>query len=132
MSSRRSLALPLLLALLAASGGCGGDQESPGSGTAGGSASDTASSSGGDTVRVVMRDILFVPEKVTARVGQTVRWTNEDSVPHDVSAEKGADFKSKALSKGETYEAKVTKTGTIGYVCTIHPSQRGTITVVKQ
>jgi plastocyanin len=59
-----------------------------------------------------------------------VRWTNEDSVPHDVKATKGADFESEELKKGDTYEAKVTKTGTIGYVCTIHPSQRGTISVV--
>ena len=70
-----------------------------------------------------MKDILFVPEKVTARVGQTVRWTNEDDVEHTVKASKGADFESKTLSKGETYAAKLTKTGTIDYVCTIHPSQ---------
>ena len=79
-----------------------------------------------------MKDILFVPEKVTARVGQSVRWTNEDDVQHTVKASKGADFESKTLSKGDTYEAKLSKTGTIDYVCTIHPSQRGTITVVAQ
>lgn len=111
--------------------GCG-EKESPGSGTAGGTATDPASASGGDTVKVAMKDILFVPEKVTARVGQTVRWNNEDDIAHTVKAEKGADFESKSLSKGDTYDAKLTKTGTIDYVCTIHPSQRGTITVVAQ
>ena len=79
-----------------------------------------------------MKNILFVPEKITARVGQTVRWTNKDDVQHTVKAEKGAGFASKKLSKGDTYEAKLTKTGTISYVCTIHPSQRGTISVVAQ
>jgi plastocyanin len=129
MPKRLALAL-LLPALIAA--GCGADKESQGSGTAGGSVKDAASASGGKTVRVAMRDILFVPDKVTARVGQTVRWTNADDVAHTVKAEKGADFESKAISKGETYETKVAKTGTIGYVCTIHPSQRGTITVVRK
>ena len=126
--STRALATVLLLVLAAA--GCGGQKESAGSGSAGGSATDSASASGGDTVKVAMKDILFVPEKVTARVGQTVVWTNEDDIVHDVKAEKGADFESKAVSKDETYKAKLTKAGTIDYVCTIHPSQRGSITVV--
>jgi len=125
------LAPALLVAALIAAG-CGGEKESPGSGTAGGSVKEPASSTGGKVVKVTMRDILFVPDKVTARVGQTVRWTNEDDVAHTVVAEKGADFASEKLSKGDTYETKVTKTGTIGYVCTIHPSQRGTITVVRK
>ena len=111
--------------------GCG-TEKSAGPKQAGGNAKDPATATGGDTVRVVMRDILFVPDKITARVGQTVRWKNEDDVDHTVKAEKGADFASKALSKGDTYEVKVKKTGTIGYVCTIHPSQRGTITVVQK
>jgi len=127
---RRPLALLLPALLLAA--GCGGGEKSGGSGTAGGNASDPAASSGGETVSVTMRDILFVPDKITARVGQTVRWTNEDDLAHTVKAEKGADFESKALSKGDTYDVKVTKPGTIPYVCTIHPSQRGTITVVQK
>ncbi len=79
-----------------------------------------------------MKDILFVPENVTARVGQTVRWTNDDDVAHTVKAEKGADFESKSLSKDDTYDAKLTKAGEIAYVCTIHPSQRGTISVVAK
>jgi len=127
--SLRRLALLGLLALVA---GCGGDETSAGSGTAGGSPSEPASASGGDTVQVAMKDILFVPDKITARVGQTVRWTNEDTVVHNVKADKGADFASKSIPEGETYEAKLSKTGTIAYVCTIHPSQRGTISVVAK
>ena len=121
----RSLAAVLLLVVLAA--GCG-EKEGEGSGSTG----DPGIASGGKVVPVAMKDILFVPEKVTARVGQSVRWTNEDDVEHTVKASKGADFESKTLSKGDTYAAKLTKTGTIDYVCTIHPSQRGTITVVAQ
>jgi plastocyanin len=125
----RSLVAGLLLVVLAA--GCG-EKKSEGSGAAGGTATNPATASGGKFVRVALKDILFVPEKVTARVGQSVRWTNQDDVQHTVKASKGADFESKTLSKGDTYVAKLTKTGTIDYVCTIHPSQRGTITVVAQ
>ena len=129
MRARPPIALLLLLVLAA---GCGEEKESPGSGSAGGTATDAASASGGDTVKVAMKDILFVPEKITARVGQIVLWTNEDDIVHNVKARKGADFESKTVSKGKTYKAKLTKAGTIDYVCTIHPSQRGTITVVAK
>lgn len=78
-----------------------------------------------------MKDILFVPDKLTARVLQTVRWTNRDDVAHTVKAKSGADFESKVISKGKTFDAKLTKAGTIDYVCTIHPSQTGTITVTQ-
>lgn len=121
-----------LLLLLVAAAGCGEAKESPGSGSAGGGATDPASASSGDTVKVAMKDILFVPDKLTARVGQTVVWTNEDDIVHTVKANKGANFESKAVSKGKTYKTKLKKTGTIDYVCTIHPSQRGTITVVAK
>ena len=127
MPSRALIAL--LLLVLAA--GCG-EKKSTGSGAAGGSATEPATASGGKTVEVRMKNILFVPEKITARVGQTVHWTNDDDVAHTVTAKQGADFASKAISKGGSYKAKLTKTGTIAYVCTIHPSQTGTITVVAK
>jgi plastocyanin len=122
---------PIVLLLLVLVAGCG-SEKSTGSKDAGGSATDPATASGGKVVGVKMKDILFVPEKITARVGQTVRWTNDDDIVHTVKAKQGADFASKALSKGDTYTAELTKTGTIDYVCTIHPSQRGTITVVAK
>ena len=112
--------------LLVLAAGCG-EKESGGSG----SATEPAPAAGGQTVEVDMKDILFVPEKVSARVGQTVRWTNSDDVPHTVKAESGAGFESKSISKGKTFEAKLTKAGTIDYVCTIHPSQTGSITVTQ-
>jgi plastocyanin len=125
----RARLLPLLAALALLAAGCG-EEKSQGSGTSGGSAEDATTASGGKTVAVKMKDILFVPEMVTARVGQTVRWTNEDSIAHTVKAEQGASFASKALSHGDTYEQKLTKPGRIAYVCTIHPNQKGTIEVV--
>ncbi|MGZ8634906.1 MAG: cupredoxin domain-containing protein [Solirubrobacteraceae bacterium] len=119
---RRRLPLLLALAALALCAGCGGDEETP---------SEPAGSgaSGADVVEVKMKDILFVPENVTAEVGQTVRWTNEDAVAHNVKAESGADFASDSLGKGETFEFKLDTAGKIPYVCTLHAGQKGSITV---
>ena len=41
----------------------------------------------------------------------------------------GASFESKRLSEGDTYEQKLTQPGGIDYLCTIHPSQKGSIDV---
>ena len=128
MPSRPALALLAALVVLA---GCG-TEKSTGPTDAGGSVKEPATASGGKTVQVKMKDILFVPDNITARVGQTVRWTNDDDVQHTVTAKSGATFASKPLSKGDTYKAKLTRPGTIHYVCTIHPNQRGLITVLAK
>ena len=82
-----------------------------------------------DIVSVGMKDIKFVPEKITAKVGQKIVWTNNESIPHNVTAREGADFASDTLQKDDTFEFAPTKAGTIEYVCTIHTGQNGEIEV---
>ena len=77
-----------------------------------------------------MRGLQFAPKAVTVKVGQTVKWTNLEDIPHNVTAESGASFESDTFGKGKTYEFKAKKAGTVKYVCTIHPGMDGTITVV--
>lgn len=84
-----------------------------------------------DIVSVGMVDIKFVPERVKARVGQKIIWTNNEAVPHNVTAREGADFASDTMRKGDTFEYTPTEAGTIDYVCTIHPGQTGQITVTE-
>lgn len=84
-----------------------------------------------DIVSVGMKDIKFVPEEITAKVGQKIVWTNNEDVPHNVTATDGADFASDTLDKDETFEYTPEKAGTIKYVCTIHPGQNGQITVTE-
>jgi plastocyanin len=86
----------------------------------------------GSVIVVSMKDNQFVPERITAKVGQTIKWTNDDSYPHNVTAVKGEDFRSDNVDGGGTYEYKLDKAGTIDYVCTIHSGQRGQIRVTKR
>jgi len=78
-----------------------------------------------------MKNIQFAPKSVTAKVGQTVKWTNDDSVDHNVTATSGETFKSSNFGQGANYSHKLTKAGTVKYVCTIHPGMEGTIVVTK-
>ena len=90
-----------------------------------------AAPAAGGTVAVSMKNIQFAPKSVTAKVGQTVKWTNGDSVDHNVTATSGETFTSNTFGQGATYSHKLTKAGTISYVCTIHPGMVGTIVVTK-
>lgn len=91
--------------------------------------SDEAESN--DIVSVGIKDIKFVPEEVEAKVGQKIVWTNNESIPHNVTATDGADFASDTLQKDDTFEYTPEKAGTIEYVCTIHEGQNGQITVTQ-
>jgi plastocyanin len=120
----------------AAVAGCGGSsKKSNTTSSAGGGATTnpapatTASTPSAAVVAVSMKQIKFVPDHITAKVGQTIKWTNDDPFAHTVTAKSGATFDSGPVNAGATYSFKPTKAGTINYVCTIHPNQSGTITV---
>jgi plastocyanin len=85
------------------------------------------------TVQVAYRNIAINPDTLKVKVGSTIKWTNYDSVEHNVTSEGGvAKFASKDFGEGGTYEIKANKPGIIHYECTIHPaSMNGTIEVVK-
>jgi plastocyanin len=63
----------------------------------------------------------FVPATKTVSEGDTVEWTNEDQIVHNVTADDGS-FKSKEqMANGETYRHKFSQTGEFTYSCTLHP-----------
>src|SRR5204863_10205545 len=72
-----------------------------------------------DVLRVSIKDIKFVPHDVVLRVGQKIRWANNDKVAHNVTATKGATLEYGNPDGGDTYSYTPRKTGTITYVCTI-------------
>jgi plastocyanin len=85
------------------------------------------------TVQIAYRNVAISPDTLRVKVGSTIRWTNFDSVEHNVTSQGGPQqFASKDFGEGGTFEIKATKPGVIHYQCTIHPaSMNGTIEVVK-
>jgi plastocyanin len=128
------LLLPLCAALALVAAGCGSSNNG-GSGTSSaagqGTSTAAASSSGGGEVEIKMQNIAFDPKDVTVKVGQKVKWVNEDSVDHNVTANSGATFKSSNFGKDGTFEFTPDKAGTIKYVCTIHPGMTATLNVTQ-
>lgn len=116
--------------------GCGSSNSS--SSTPAASTSTSAATSSASTgaaapaaggVAVTMKDIAFDPKSLTVKKGEKITWTNDEAVPHNVTASSGASFKSALLNQGQTFTFTPTKAGTIKYACTIHPGMDGTITV---
>lgn len=128
--TRKLPAVLTCLVLAAGAAGCGDDDEPTGTTEPAAQTQTTApSASDGDAVTISMKDVLFTPENATVKVGQTVKWVNDDPIDHTATATEGGDFDSGNVKPGDTYEFKPTEAGTISYVCTIHPSQKGTLTV---
>jgi plastocyanin len=82
----------------------------------------------GKIVDVSIQGFAFNPESIGVSPGDTVRWTNKDSASHIV---KGSTFESRSLAKGDAYEFVFTEPGVYSYICSIHPSMKGTVTVVE-
>ncbi len=93
------------------------------------------------TYSVEIKNLLFNPKQQTINVGDTVVWTNKDSVSHTVDSDSGNEIKSGMLSgaggggyyssptAGETYSHTFTKAGTYNYYCAFHPGMTGVIIV---
>lgn len=79
---------------------------------------------------VTIANFSFQPDSITLAVGATVTWTNNDSVPHTVTADDGS-FSSGTLAPGATFSRTFPAAGSVAYHCAIHPSMRGTLTITK-
>jgi plastocyanin len=66
---------------------------------------------------------------VSVRVGQQVRWRNNDSLPH-TATQSGGGFNTGSIAPGAT-SAPITLSaaGTVNYFCAFHPSMVGTLNV---
>jgi plastocyanin len=80
-----------------------------------------------DTVRVTMADLAFAPREVTAKVGDTVEFVNDDILLH--SATDRARSFDLVIKPQETARLPLQKPGRLSYYCRYHPNMTGEITV---
>ncbi|MFP5361171.1 MAG: hypothetical protein ACLGI5_00400 [Thermoleophilia bacterium] len=70
----------------------------------------------------------FRPQRLDVLTGESVRWTNESSRAHTVTAD-DASFDSGRLTAAQTYVQRFAAPGEAPYHCTLHPLMRGVVGV---
>src|SRR5512137_2734229 len=88
----------------------------------------SAPSASGTETKVNISGFAFDPGTITIKVGDTVTWTNKDSVGHTVVADDGS-WTSTKLGNGATYSHTFDTAGTFTYICSVHPTMTGTVVV---
>jgi plastocyanin len=76
---------------------------------------------------VTMDGVKFEPATITVAPGDTVTWINKDPFPHTATA--AGVFDSREIAPGKSWKWTARKAGVYDYVCTLHPTMKGTITV---
>lgn len=80
---------------------------------------------------VTMAGARFAPATLSIRAGDTVRWFNDDMMPHTVTASDRG-FDSGYLAPGTSFERRFDASGTYPYVCVYHPWMTATVEVAPR
>ncbi len=139
--SRRTITTFTAAALLTiAIAGCGGSTASAAPGAASPAAASPAAASPAapagsctdttqaGTVAVSIKDFAFAPAAITAKVGDTVTFTNDDTTAHTATLDDGS-CATKNIDPGTAHGLTFTAAGTYPFHCAIHKTMTGTITV---
>lgn len=70
----------------------------------------------------------FDPPEIAVKAGQVVKWKNDGSEAHTVTADDGS-FDSGSMAPGAEFRCTFSKPGTFSYKCTPHPWATGKVTV---
>lgn len=81
------------------------------------------------TVVVTIDQVAFREKSVSARVGDTIEWTNKDVVDHTATATNGA-F-NVAIPAGKKARVRLKQAGEVEYYCEYHPNMTAKIIVMK-
>ena len=80
-------------------------------------------------VDVTIAGFAFSPAELTIKVGTTIKWTNQDSAAHNITADDSS-WGSSSLAQGDSFSFTFSNSGTFAYHCGVHPNMKATITVV--
>jgi plastocyanin len=86
-----------------------------------------------DVVVVIIKNFKFIPQQVTIKPGQTVRWENHEKRQyHSVWFEAlGEEDPEDYLFPEDSYERKFDTSGAFPYRCGPHPKMTASITVAE-
>ena len=108
----------LVVALL---GGCAADPDT--------SMTSTATMTGSVSIAKDAGVGHFTPEDVEVSVGGTVTWVNNSGVVHNVIFDDATVTSSKLFYDGEEFRTGFDTAGVFSYICSVHPTMKGTVSV---
>jgi plastocyanin len=128
MRMKRLLIVTAMVALLAAA--CGGDD---GEATnAGGTGGGGDGGGGGAAVTLTAANFAFQPESLTAAVGDSIEFTNEDDAKHNITAEDAGLDEDVDAASSTTVDLSDVEPGSYDFFCEYHPdSMKGTLEVTE-
>lgn len=88
-----------------------------------------APSADAGTVTATIANFAFSPATITAKVGDVVSWTNNDSAAHTATVKSDATCTTENLANGASGGIVFTTAGSYDYFCKIHPNMTGKIEV---
>jgi plastocyanin len=77
---------------------------------------------------VTIEGFEFRPPVVAVKQGDIVEWRNRDILPHTATAQP-AGFDSGEIAAGASYRLTAKAKGRFDYICTLHPTMKGTLNV---
>ncbi len=80
-----------------------------------------------ETIKVTIDKVAYAPVTISARVGDTIAWSNADLVAHTATA-RGKSFDI-MIFPNKTQTLTVKKAGEFDYYCKFHPNMTGHISV---
>jgi len=78
------------------------------------------------TVEIVIDKMAFQPSEVSVKVGDTVRWMNNDILAHTATVNSSFNLVIASKKAGEIVAGNA---GTFEYFCKFHPNMKGRIIV---
>ncbi|MFA5052905.1 MAG: cupredoxin family copper-binding protein [Parcubacteria group bacterium] len=79
--------------------------------------------------KVAIENFAYSPQELTISKGETVTWTNKDSIKHNVASDSGDELYTELLGQNESYSHTFNETGEYSYHCVPHPFMKGKIIV---
>lgn len=80
------------------------------------------------THQIVIDQMRFNPPTLTVKRGDRVQWVNKDLFPHTATSTAKA-FDSGSIAPNTSWSFVAGKPGSYPYLCTFHPTMRGTLNV---
>ncbi len=82
-----------------------------------------------DTIKVTIDKLVFSPANISAKVGDTIEWVNNDMLAHTATVRGDWDV---MIPAKKTVSFVLQKPGDVAYYCRFHPNMTGRIAIAAK